>query len=312
MDKLFLNGWENSQREQKEEFPTPSIRLEFFRHSEQEPRTEEIQEYKRRLTSKGRGMATEAGKDRKPNPKMSVVSGSPRDRARETAFRQIFTNEEGVTPESSLEDIEEMIKGQLPVGKKHIIDERLNFNWDGSKKFKESQEKHYLQIKDSLEFLVQESDQLVLEEHDATSTSYTRSAANTAELIQKYLKILPNWKKTAMMDAERKPDEQKGYIENNNELQRFFGSHAGTVENFLLKLIDKTEGREAVLDFIKNLPDLNGFQFNDGYSVCLIDKNGRTNIEVKYHDKVWNIEPSLLEEMVTERNQLNAKIEQSK
>jgi phosphohistidine phosphatase SixA len=311
MEKSFFAQPLPEKAEQKEVLVTPSIRLEFFRHSKQGPQTEGMQEYQRRLTEDGRAMATEAGKTREPNPEMGLVYGSPRERSQETAYRQILANQEEVKSDSSLEDIEELIKNELPVGQKKIIDERLNFNWDGSQKFNEVSMKHFTETKDTLKFLVEESDDLVVEAKDKVSSSYSRCAANTAEIIQKYLKILPNWEKAVQLDNNREEQDKKDYAKNNNELQRFLGSHGATVENFILKLIDKTEGREAVLKFIENLPDKNNFQFNDGYSVCLHNENNNPKIEVTYHDLAWSIEPKLLDEFINDSKDLTNKIEKS-
>lgn len=312
MKEIIISPLPEKRVEQKENFPKPSIRLEFFRHSKQGPQTEGMQEYQRRLTDEGRLAATEAGKDRNPNPEMGLVYGSPRDRSQETAYRQLLTNQEEITPGESMEDIETLIKNELPVGKKKIVDERLNFNWEGSQKFHEISYEHFLKAKDTLRFLVEESDALVVAADDKISTSYSRCAANTAEIIQKYLKILPNWERIVQADNQKTEKDKKDYDKNNNELQRFLGSHGGTVENFLLKLIDKTEGREAVLEFIKNLPDQNNFQFNDGYSVRLYSGDNQPKIEIKYHDKVWNIQPEMLDKFIEERNGLDKKIQLNK
>ena len=310
LEKIFAGHG----REQQETASPASIRLEFFRHSKQGPQTAGMQEYNRRLTEGpdgGRVMATEAGKDRNPDPEVGLAYGSPRDRAQETAYRQLLTNQEEITASSTLEDIEALIKEKLPVGSKKIVDERLNFNWEGSQKFNEVGMDHFLKVKDTLRFLVEESDDLAVEAKDKESTAYSRAAANTAEIVKKYLQILPNWEKVVATDKERGEDEKKDYAKHGNEMQRFLGSHGATVENFLLKLIDKLEGRAAVLEFIKNLPDQNNFQFNDGYSIKLSSQNGQPEILVTYHDKSWSVKPELLDEIIADRTILDQKIKEA-
>lgn len=310
MADLFKESPAGKKIEKKEQLLVSSIRLEFFRHSKKGPQTEGMQEYQCRLTEEGRLIATASGKDRQPNPETALIYGSSRDRAQETAYRQLLSNQEEVTATSSLEDIEALIKGKLPLGSKKIIDERLNFNWNGSTEFNEALMDHFMKVKDALRFLVEESDGLALKSKDKTSTSYTRSAANTAEIIQKYLKILPNWEKITSADSDRPVEEKKNYAKNNNEMQRFLGSHGATVENFLLKLIDKIEGREATLEFIKSLPEQNSFQFNDGYSVRIYSESNQPKIEIKYHDRTWKIGPEMLDEFIKERDELNKKVEE--
>jgi len=307
MEKQFVSPFSGERPERKENISAPSIRLEFFRHGKTEPQTEGKQEHQRRLTDEGRIMATESGKNRNSNPEIGLIYGSPRERSQETAYRQLFSNNSEITEDKSLEDIEELIKNKLPVGQKKIIDERLNYNWSGSQKFNEISTEH-LNAKNALKFLVEESDNLALESGDKISTSYSRCAGNTAEIIQKYLKILPNWERIAQADSQKIEGEKKDYAKNNNELQRFLGSHGATVENFLLKLIDKTEGRKATLEFIKNLPDQNNFQFNDGYSVRLFLESNQPKIEIKYHDKIWNIAPEMLNEFIGDKDKLDKKI----
>lgn len=298
-------------KEKREKEPLVSIRLEFFRHSKQGPRIEGMQEYSRRLTEGeggGRRTATEAGKKRNPKPEIGLSYASPRDRAQETSYRQLLSNQEEITDESSLEDIEGLVQGDLPVGSKMIIDERLNFNWNGSPEFNQESNKHFLKDKDTLKFFVEESDNLVVDSKDEKSTSYSRAAANIAEIIKKYTGILPQWEKLVEIDKHRKGSEKKGYAEQDNEMQRFLGSHGATVENFLLKVIDKIEGREAVSKFIENLPDKNSFDYNDGYSVKLFSENGQLEIVVSYHDKSWSLPLELLNEIISDRENLDRSI----
>ncbi len=86
-------------------------------------------------------------------------------------------------------------------------------------------------------------------------------------------------------------------------MERYFGSHAATVENFLMKVIEKTEGPEAVETFIAG-PKKNGFSFSEGYSVTIQDAQGEPQISVTYGEKTWQITPEIIDEIIKEGNEL--------
>lgn len=93
-------------------------------------------------------------------------------------------------------------------------------------------------------------------------------AKNVANIILKYHRILPRWNE---IQARRD-------ISLPSELQRTFGSHQSITECFIMKVLELTQGREAVLSFIQSFPDKNGFGFGEGFVVTLSQKNGKTNI----------------------------------
>lgn len=287
-------------RESRETKPTASIRLEFFRHDDKAKPAEGQPDTTVRLTPKGRVGATEAGKTRNPEPEMAVAFGSSRERSVETAMRQMLTNEQGITPDSSLEDIREIVAGKIQVGRKDMVSPNLNFNWSGSKEFNEPAMARYV-AKDGLRFLVEDSDALVTKLGDKESTTYSRQAGNIAELIKKYAEILPRWQKIAQDNPEK-------YAQHRNEMQRFMGSHQTVTESFLMKVMEKTEGREAVMKFIESLPDKNGFGLSEGYQVNLVVDETGNHMTLKYKDRQWELTPELIDEIINDKKALNANI----
>lgn len=228
-----------------------------------------------------------------------------RVRSVETALRQLLTNRGEILSSDSLEDIKAKIaqyfeKEKLLKARKHLVDDRLNFNWDGTKEFKEIANSHFKgDSKDALEFLYKESDELVKRLGDKTSASFSRVAGNIAELVQKYLGILPTWQKI----ISEKPDK---YAKYGNELQRFLGSHGTVTECFLMKVMEKIEGSQAVEEFLNSLPNKNGFDYSEGFSVVLsIPKESKEPvIQIRYKDKYWEITLELIESIIEDKRKL--------
>ncbi|MDP4000877.1 MAG: histidine phosphatase family protein [bacterium] len=291
-------------RESKEFRPNPSIRLEFFRHDEKAKPTEGQPDTTVRLTPKGRVAATEAGKNLNPEPEVAVAFGSNRERSVETAMRGMLANQEEIGPDTTLEDIRELVAGQVKVGRKDMVSPNLNFDWSGSKEFNEPAMARYA-AKDGLRFLVEDSDQLVEKLKDQTSTSWSRQAGNIAELIKKYYEILPTWQRVAAEHPEK-------YAQFNNEMQRFMGSHQTVTESFLMKVIEKTEGREAVMKFIESLPDKNGFGFSEGFTINLIIDDAGRDIVMNYKDRQWTLTPELINEIINDKKELDKSVRENK
>lgn len=293
-----------SSPEQKE-IPKPHIRLEFFRHDAKEKPTTSgprPDDEKVRLTAEGRKHATGAGKQKRPQADMAIAYGSPRERSIETSLRHMLADEDSITDDMTLEEIKEEIRKHVKVGSKQKVTQNLNFNFDGSEEYHDAYYRHYLQDRDSLRFFVNESDNFVNRVMDAQSTSYSRAAGNIAELVKRYFKVLPNWEHITEKSKKKEEYQQKG-----NELQRFFGSHQGVPECFLLKIIEKNEGRQAALDFIENLEDKNGFEYSEGFSL-VIKKAGDGIVGIlKLGNKEWQVDEDVLDQLIQERDDLNEK-----
>ena len=204
MAETMKNNQEFSLAEREKN--SAKIRLEFFRHDEKAKPSENytgprIGDELVRISQEGRNHATEVGKTKSPRPEVGLAYGSPRERTIETSLRQMLAGEDRITAESSLEDIRAVVESELKKlklgkkAKKEIMTEKLDFNWNGTSEFNQIGYRRYLETKDALKFLVDDSDQLVYDLKDKVSTSYSRAAGNIAELVQKYLNILPRWQK---------------------------------------------------------------------------------------------------------------------
>ena len=283
-------------RESRESLPKASIHLEFFRHDDKAKAAEGQPDTTVRLTEKGRKHASEVGKEKNPNPEVAVAFGSSRERSVETAMRQMLADQPEIGEDTTLEDIKELVAGSVKVGRKDMVDERLNFVWEGQ--FKDAAMDHYVNKKDYLLFAVEESDDLVRKLKDHSSTSYSRQAAGIAEIVRRYLEILPNFQRLVADNPDK-------YLKFQNELQRFLGSHATVTESFLMKVIEKTKGRDDVMKFIESLPDKNGFGFSEGFSLDLVGDETGTDIVLKYKDQQWELTPELIDEIIKDKEALD-------
>lgn len=285
--------------ESKKEQPTSKIVLEFFRHGEKEKGTtnEEL-----RLTQRGRQQATEKGKQLKPQSDVAVAIGSPRPRTQETASRVMLAEKEELTPEMSLEEIEKIISSEQKYGKKIAVDPRLDFNIAGpiGKKIEEVFYKKRL-----IHYLIYESDKDALELKDKESTTYSRTAGNIAEIVLKYSKVAP------MFDKIVKENPKK-YAQYKNQMERYFGSHLGALEPFLVKIVEKTQGIEGRDKFVELLEP--GLAETKGFRIEIKSTPAGPKIEIKYKfgEKEENAEisPEILDEIIKEKDELDRKIEE--
>ena len=295
----------SSEKEKPE--PSASIRLEFFRHDDKEKETtagprpgdQEV-----RLTKKGREQATQAGKEKNTHPETAIAYGSSRKRSLESSLRQMLSSQEDITEDMSLEDIEAYIKDNLKSGidsRKHIVSPLLDFDTEGTKEFNEILYKHYLKDKDLINFLYTESDDLVKKFKDTKSTSYTRLAGNVAELVAKYINILPRWQ-----NIVSKADDK--FSEFNNQMERYFGSHQGVLESFLLKVIEKTDGKKAAKEFMAKLPDKNGFDLSEGFSIYISSEKDNLKVVFKHKGQEWKVSPEVILDIIKEKDNLEEEL----
>lgn len=288
----------HESREAREQ-PKAQIRLEFIRHDQKAPTPDGVPDEAVPLTPEGRKHTIEFGRNRNPNPRMGFAYGSPRVRAQETVLRNLFAHEDWLREDMTPEEIIGEIKSRLPYGQKLYITEKLNFRTGVHPVFAETYSDHYFKRKDTVPFIYYESDRLVRDLGDQEDFSFTRLAGNVAELIKRYVNMLPRWKEI----LEKNPDKYDG-----NEMQRFLGSHSTVGESFLLKVIEKTEGLEAAKKFIDDLPDKNGIGFSDGFSVAITTNGARPSILITFHEKKWNVGPELIDEIIRERQAFDREV----
>lgn len=270
----------------------PKIRLELFRHDDRMekavPGQQNVGENQKiPLSFTGRINAQAEGRRKNPQPETAIAYGSNRDRSLETSLRQMLSERPDLE-EKSFEEIKESVTtGKI---RKYITTPLLDYNFDSNEKYRETIDEHYFKKKDAIPFLYYDSDKLAVELGDEKSTTYSRFASNIATLLDRYVSIFPQWQQL----TQEKPEKYSQY---GNVLQRFMGSHGGVLESFLLKVIDKQEGREAAEEFINNLPDKNGFGYSEGYSAVIDEHEGNARITLFYRDKSWTINREVLKEI---------------
>ncbi len=222
---------------------------------------------------------------------MSLGWGSPRERTQETAYR-VMLAEKGLSPDASLEEIEAVIAQELKVGKKMMADERLDFNMKGPVG-KESYDA--FMAGRGLSYTIFDSDRRAIETGDKESSTYTRFAANIAELIMRYLKVNENFNRLA---AQTDKYEKFG-----NRLERYLGTHQTIVESFLAKILEKIEGPEKKAEFVKSVGE--GFGETKGIRVEITKKGEEESISVIYEingqKETLEIGEDLLKEIIEER-----------
>jgi len=302
---------EVSHNPEYEKLPA-SIRLEFFRHDEKgKATTSDVRTGDEfvRLTDQGRAHSTEVGKTKEPHLETAISFGSPRERSVETSMRQMMANVDDITPQTSLEELRAIADEELNsnpnrrVGKKDKVLTDLDFDWDTNQQFHDISYQRYLESKDALRFLYEDSDKLVTKLKDRTSTSYSRIAARFARMVKKYINILPRWKELVRENPEK-------YSLAGNRMERYFGSHAALVENFLIKVMDKTEGPQTVEEFL-NSSKKNGFAFSEGYCVDIRAAETGLQISLTYGGKTYFISPEMLDEIIEEGEAIDKNIQEA-
>lgn len=288
------NSIEDAAAETEREI-RPEIRLEIFRHDRAAGAAPGGTDQERRLTPEGRVKATEKGKERNPDARKGLAYASPRERAQETALRQLMANEAIAGDETTLDELKESLKKALPFGNKLIVSDKLDYvGKEPNPAFTEAYGKGYSKG-ELLSFIFNESDDLVRKEKDASDYSYSRIAAHIAEIVKKYADIMPTWER--IYDKKQYGD--------NNEMQRFVGTHQGIPEIFLLKVIEKTQGKKAAEDFLQELPDKNGGGFSEGLSVVIGMENSKPEIAIHYGSKEFVIDEGVLDEILSDAKSLD-------
>ena len=291
---------ERTYLEQEEQKVVSHIILEFMRHGRKE-KVEGKDDYDIRLIPEARVDAKNKGQRLGVQAEVSVAYGSPRKRAQEAATRVMLGNELDITDDMSLEEIEEEVADYMKLGKnsskKIVAEELLDFT-DNTKDGLEA----YLAGR-TMVYMIRESDNLALERNDKELTSYTRAAGNIAEIVAKWVGVGKNFNKI----VEKKPEK---YAEFKNQLERYFGSHQGVLESFLLKVVEKIGGVEARDEVLALMPA--GFKELQGFRID-IENQGKgmqvIHLSAEVGDKKINLEltQELLEEMIEERDVFNEK-----
>lgn len=283
----------------------PSIRLEFFRHDEklkghsQQPE-DKLSDEEIRITKAWKQHAREVWKEKKIRSK-AVGYSSPRKRAQETLYHTL--NFPWIAPDASLEEIKEILPN-FPKNEIHSIriDKHLDFYfWEDGKTDAEKQAINEVyeayNSKKYIYFIFDKSDNWLVKLKDKNISSYSKCAGDIAEMILRYYNLKDAW--TKKIDRMKKNIEIKSW-----EIQRLFCTHAWVLELFLMKVIEKQRGREAVRQFIEHYWFWNGFGYSEWYSI-VITQNGAT---LNFKDESFEISEELLKDIIKDRDDLYAKI----
>lgn len=245
------------------------IELHFFRHDEKES-DKSKSDTEIRLTEGGKNHATSLS-DGETNLSQSVAFGSPRKRTQETAGFRMAGFQDEITGSETLEELKEKINKDLGYGSKLSIDQRLDFILPTEGQYLEEGLKVFKEGK-LLKWLVEDSDkrfdELGVEEG---YFSYSNQARQIAQIVEKYLKILPRWKQLV-------EDKDKKY---EPDMERFMGTHQTVGECFLAKVIELTKGIEERDRFVRALGG-GGFNFSEGFEVDIVESNDEPLVHVFY------------------------------
>lgn len=221
------------------------------------------------LSEKGKAELFEKGKAREHIEPTAVAMGSKLERTRHSAGLDmagaLHTDE--YTGEETLEELTHKLDADMKYGSKIGTISKLGFSFDTP----ELRDAAVGAVKQGryLEFVVNESDAKAKELKDSGAT-YSRSAADIATVLERYVKVAGNFDKL-MQDPEKQ--EEYGKI-----LERFLGSHAGVVDAFLVKVVEKLHGVEARDELVKKMPG--GFNTAEGYDITIDTIPGETDPRV--------------------------------
>ena len=229
--------------------------LHCIRHSIKE-KTPEKDDKDVQITPEGRALAAEKFE----NPldmRYAHVVGSPRVRTHETAATAA-TQDAATSPED------------LGVGKVRI-NEKLDFVINDTR-YGNSFNEAYLAGK-ALSFLVHESDALARESGDTASSTYSRMAANVANIIHRNYDAASRG--ASVLEKSVNPDNEK------HDFERILATHGTIQECFLLKVVEKLKG-VAERDQLLKVAGNNGFGYVEGFDATFVKTNGEVVMRITY------------------------------
>jgi hypothetical protein len=273
---------------EKKELKPAKIELHFFRHSIKEsndvtlPNDDVV-----KLSQEGKDLAKENAFDN-VNLDQAIAFGSPRIRTQETAILRMVGKNDTITGTESLEELKDIVNQDLKVGSKVGVDDRLNFTDSNETPVGRAVNDAYSRG-EYLKYTVENSDKLAHETNDASGANYSHKAAQVAQILLKYVQVLPRWE-------ELVSDPQKKYTDT---LERYMGTHASISESFLAKLLEKTEGKESRDAFVEKYP--NGFTYLKGFDASIeTDQHGVLSVKISFELDGTKKEKVISEELIKE------------
>lgn len=283
-----------------ETFPYHSrVVLHIFRHGKKLSAQEGQADETIVLNQLGREQGQAKGEAVQPQKDVAMAIGSPRIRSQETAARAMLHDE--VTPDMDFAALQEKVTSSF--GKKMVADPRLNFESVIGTPMSDISEKRYADGY-YLEYLLKESDNLAIQNHDTQNSTITRIAANIADLIKKYVQISDNFERLITNQSEK-------YAQFKNQMERYMGTHQGVTESFLAKLLEKLGKQDEIDSFIEKSPA--GFAETQGISLEITHGNGgdktiTLNYELADGPKSVEITEGMLDEIIQDGREFEEKI----
>lgn len=298
-----------------EKVPETKVVLHFLRHEEKGKAEPEQSDFAVELTPKGREKAIQKGKEKPAQLGVSWAAGSPRIRSAHTALLRMMAGEEILTPEMGFEEakaeVEKWLKEKgVKYGKKLAILPELGFYIEAEPEYKQKTIEAF-DAGRGLEFVLRESDDLARRFKNLNILSHSQVAANFASLIAREMQVGNNFNQIVARDPEK-------YKKYGNQIERYFGSHQGTLECFYAKVLEKLYGPEKVDELIDKFRDkdgkANGFDFQEGFKVEI--KNGLEGQKVILEGVRGfpdiELTPELLRDIIGDAIKLDEEIEGTK
>ena len=246
------------------------IILHFTRHAEkgQDPA---LNNYEQLMTKTGRQQGLDKGENRGKVYPTAVAVGSRITRSKEMAGFEMAgaQQREDITSADSLTELEQKLDQDLKFGSKLGVDSRLGFYYQPE--MDQAVRKAYKAGR-GLEFIINESDVFAQQRGDRESTTYSRVSANVAEFIRKYMAVAPRFNKLLEDEGKKK---KYGEI-----LERFIGSHAGVMDVFLCKIIEKIKGADERDKFVYSLTD-QMFDYAEGFEIEINNLSNEAEPQVR-------------------------------
>ncbi len=234
------------------------VLLHFTRHGEKEkvpgvPNAEQL------LTPAGRMQALDKGKKRGKAHPTAMAMGSDILRAQQTAGFEMAGagGIDDITGEETLEELREKLDEGRKYGTRLGQDARIGFHFS-TDEYREIVERVVGKEKRGMRFMIDESNELAKKLGETGGYTYDEVSANFAKVIKKYVGVEKNFN-TLVQTPEKK--EEYG-----DTLERFLASHAGIMDTFLCKLIEKVKGVAEREKFVEALGG-QGFDFAEGFDI---------------------------------------------
>lgn len=268
---------ENLASPEEAEKYTSRVLLHFIRHGEKESDPNKLNR-DLLLTPKGRQQGLEKGLSGLKAKPSAMAFGSSMLRAQEMAGLQLAgaQRRDDITGEESFDELRAKVNEGV-WGTKFASDPRLSFHFD-TPEFEAAAVAAYKKGR-SLKFTVEESDQLAEKLNDQISSSYSHVSAEFARVIDKYFAIAPRFDKIVSDSGK------KDYY--SDTLERFMGSHAGALDVFLCKVVEKVKGVDERNKLVAALGN-DAFDFAESFDVEIDMIDGQPQLRIRYQKEKDN------------------------